>query len=91
MTKLTIKNAEHNTATTTTPNNEMRISHARMLRIRRTLCGCTGCSCGANLKERGSSTEHAIVDADGVPYTFIADEDGGGEFVSMGHIEEILS
>lgn len=82
MRKLEIRNAAHNTTTTTTPDSEMRISRSRMLRIRRSLCGFRGCSCGGNLGERGSSERQAIVDVDGTPYVFMADNDGG-EFISM--------
>jgi hypothetical protein len=79
---VTIVNVFHNTKTTTRVPPNMRISKARVERLRRRLCGVKNCCCGGDLSERGSSGVPAIVDANGEYLMFAATADGG-EFIHV--------
>ncbi len=54
MKTVTLENTYHNTMIRARVG---RISRATANRIRRTLCGCQGCTCGGPLGERGAQQQ----------------------------------
>ena len=64
MTKVTLVNDFHNTSTTVQPTNN-RLSERQIKRVRRVLCGITGCSCAFDdAGQRGSELKW-VVELDG--------------------------
>lgn len=52
--KITIKNSYHNTETNIVVKSlPATLTPAQVRRCRETLCGCSGCTCGGELGERG--------------------------------------
>ena len=62
MTTITITNSIHNTEATVRLRDG-RISRSQIQRLRRTLCGIAGCTCGA-LSRDGGAEAQAIIEAD---------------------------
>ena len=66
--KIIIRNAFHGTTTSTNVRDgSLVISAEKVRRIRRTLCGHKGCTCGGDLSERGNSEMYAVEDYNGDP------------------------
>lgn len=60
---ITIQNNFHNTSTTI--RKAGRISESQERRIRKALCGVSGCTCGGALGERGPQSCEIDYDSDG--------------------------
>jgi hypothetical protein len=64
---ITITNDFHNSEARCRPTDSGWLTHRQVRRIRRTLCGIDGCTCGGTLSERGRQ-EYEVCDVDTRPH-----------------------